>query len=309
MNVFVLGRTEFLYKSIEPIIADGHRIVGICTSTAAPEYQRNENDFQDLAHNLNIPFLKSARPSEIAAWISSLPEVADVAISVNFPSIIGHELTESFRFGIFNAHGGDLPRFRGNACTAWAILSGEVSVGLCIHRMEPGELDSGPIFARRYFPLTQDTYIGEIYSSFEACIPLMFAEVLRLIETEPGTIGEHQSQCPSDTLRCYPRNDSDRQIDWSRSATDISRLIRASSHPYKGAYCTYGEETFAIIRGHAVEIPFSYLAVPGQILAYDTAGLLIACGEGAICATEIWDNSHMVSDLRSRFKSIRMRFR
>ena len=30
-----------------------------------------------------------------------------------------------FTLGILNAHGGDLPRYRGNACQAWAIINGE----------------------------------------------------------------------------------------------------------------------------------------------------------------------------------------
>ena len=35
------------------------------------------------------------------------------------------EVIDFFELGILNAHGGDLPRYRGNACQAWAIINGE----------------------------------------------------------------------------------------------------------------------------------------------------------------------------------------
>ena len=47
-----------------------------------------------------------------------------------------------------NAHAGDLPRYRGNACANWAIINGEDKVGLSIHKMDAG-LDSGPIIQKK----------------------------------------------------------------------------------------------------------------------------------------------------------------
>ena len=56
-----------------------------------------------------------------------------------------------------NAHGGDLPRYRGNACQAWAIINGENKIGLCIHKMIGGELDISDIIARDFLKIDLGT--------------------------------------------------------------------------------------------------------------------------------------------------------
>ena len=69
---------------------------------------------------------------------------------MNYVDVISKEVISSFRLGILNAHGGDLPRYRGNACQAWAIFrNGENKMGLCIHKMV-GKIDSGDILERGY---------------------------------------------------------------------------------------------------------------------------------------------------------------
>ncbi|GAB1465742.1 hypothetical protein MASR2M54_12420 [Aliarcobacter cryaerophilus] len=49
----------------------------------------------------------------------------EIAVSLNYSSIISQNVIDLFPLGVLNAHGGDLPRYRGNACQAWAIINGE----------------------------------------------------------------------------------------------------------------------------------------------------------------------------------------
>lgn len=72
-------------------------------------------------------------------------------MSLNYSSIISQKVIDLFPLGILNAHGGDLPKYRGNACQAWAILNGETKIGLCIHSMIGGEVDNGNIIDRKIF--------------------------------------------------------------------------------------------------------------------------------------------------------------
>ena len=72
---------------------------------------------------------------------------------MNYTGIIPQSIIDIFQYGILNAHGGDLPRYRGNARQAWAH-NGEKSIGLCIHKMIGGEIDMcGDIIARDYSKL------------------------------------------------------------------------------------------------------------------------------------------------------------
>jgi UDP-4-amino-4-deoxy-L-arabinose formyltransferase/UDP-glucuronic acid dehydrogenase (UDP-4-keto-hexauronic acid decarboxylating) len=192
----------------------------------------------------------------------------DVGVSLNYPTVIGQGAIDAFKFGILNAHGGDLPRYRGNACQAWALLKGESRIGLCIHRMVGGELDSGPVVVRRHLDVTIDTRVGEVIAWMEASVPGMFVEAVRRVG-EPGATFEEQDNAAA--LRCYPRLPGDAQIDWRADRDDILRLINASSEPFAGAFTSYRGDKVVIWRAARIDDVDEkhYLAVPGQISFID----------------------------------------
>src|SRR5690606_22857566 len=98
---------------------------------------------------------------------------AQVAISVNWPSLIGPAMRAVFKYGVVNAHAGDLPRYRGNACPNWAILAGEERIHVTLHRMGDG-IDDGPILLQRSMPLAPQTYVTDVYRFLGDAIPEMF---------------------------------------------------------------------------------------------------------------------------------------
>ena len=115
MKILFIGRTEWLYNSIVEInMLDKHEIIGIVTSSSTNEYKVREEDFSLLADRLGIKYLFSnkLKKSEIT---DTFGENIDIAISVNHLSIIDEDIINLFKYGILNAHGGDLPRYRGNA--------------------------------------------------------------------------------------------------------------------------------------------------------------------------------------------------
>jgi methionyl-tRNA formyltransferase len=205
-----------------------------------------------------------------------------LAISMNWPSILGAEEIGLFQYGILNAHAGDLPRYRGNACPNWAILNGESRIGLCVHKMAPGAVDAGPILLKRYFELDATLDIGDVYRWLEHSIPEMFVEAVAAIERGDAALHE-QPIDPSLSLRCFPRRPEDGAIDWTADNDAILRLVRASSRPFHGAFTTLeGSQLVRIWRAELHSMGFPYSAVPGQILQAEPTGVVIACGAGSI---------------------------
>ena len=191
-----------------------------------------------------------------------------------------------FRHGVLNAHAGDLPRYRGNACPNWAILAGEPYCGLCIHQMVP-ELDAGPVVLRDRLPLSDNTYIGDVYSWLADRIPAMLAEAVDqladgLVDAVPQPLD------PALSMRCYPRKAEDSLIDWNWSSDAVLRMIRASSKPFAGAF-TYLEGREKVIVWRAAQEVHSgdFLAVPGQVCFNLEGDPVIACGSGMLRLTEI----------------------
>lgn len=309
MKVLFIGRTEWLYNSILEISKIGkHEILGIITSKASFDYKVDESDFSILAKNLGTRFLFSNKLTK-----KEITDVfgndIDLGISVNYVNIIDEEVIAMFKYGILNAHGGDLPQYRGNACSAWAIINGERKVGLCIHKMIGGELDSGNIIVRDYYKIQTNTYIADIYKWFEAVIPELFINALNLIEKDPNYFLERQSQKKQNILRCYPRTPEDGKIDWSKSAEEIHRLVRASSEPYRGAFSFEGNDKIIIWRTKLVDDSYNWIGVPGQFAEFDNQGFLnILTGQGKIKLIQIERNG--IKDVPCNiYKSVRKRFK
>jgi methionyl-tRNA formyltransferase len=280
MRVAIIGRTEILYETALQLRAAGHLIVCVLTAKEAPEYRRGVEDFRALAEQWGIPFGSSARIREHHDLLEHAS--ADIAVSINYSGVIPEEITALFPLGILNAHGGDLPRYRGNACQAWAILNGEKRIGLCIHRMIGGELDSGDIIGRAYLPLSLDTKVGQVLDWIGNQVPGLFVEVLLRLNSDPSYILERQSKDPRDTLRCYPRRPEDGRIDWRQNALQVLRLINASNKPYPGAFCYYEERKVTIWDAEMIEEFENLCAVPGQITRVGDGFVEVACGDGRL---------------------------
>lgn len=68
----------------------------------------------------------------------------------------------------------------------------------------------------------------------------------------------------------------------------IMRVIRASSHPFHGAYTTFkGRQKVRIWRAEPFEHRGEFLAIPGQVCFPFNGDPIVACGDGMIKLTEI----------------------
>jgi UDP-4-amino-4-deoxy-L-arabinose formyltransferase/UDP-glucuronic acid dehydrogenase (UDP-4-keto-hexauronic acid decarboxylating) len=277
MRIAAIGRGRILLDTISALLASGHDVPVIATWPESAESDLPNGIWAGTAHDLGAAHLDHVLPPDQLRAAR-----CDLAVSVNWRTRIDPEVRAAFPRGILNAHGGDLPRYRGNAPFAWALLNGEATVGFTVHEMND-ELDAGPIYLKRFVPVTPDTYIGDLYRALAKAVPEMFDEVIRGIAA--GTMNAQPQRGAA--LRCYPRGPEDGQMDWRRSAIHLARLVRASAEPFTGAFTTYRGARLTIWRADAVHWPEAYCAVPGQVLARNAAAVAIATGDGALHVTEV----------------------
>ena len=230
----------------------------------------------------------------------------DIGISVNFPYILNNNFINLFKYGILNAHGGDLPRYRGTACQAWAIINGEKRIGLCVHKMEPDELDNGDIISKEYLNINSNTKILEIYKWIEQKTPILFLDSIRKLQENSSYILQKQSKNPKDILMCYPRKPDDGKINWLMKSIDIHRLVNASRKPYQGAFCYCENKKYFINDTNIIKYKHRILALPGQILKISDDFLDVATGDGVIRIKEI-NYKNKIVNIKKIFKSIRLR--
>ena len=207
MKIAIIGRAEVLYDTAVRLRDSGHQIVCVLTAKEAPEYKRTSEDFRALAESLEIPFAQGPKIANFKDFLMN--SKADIGISINYTGVVPQDVIEIFPMGILNAHGGDLPRYRGNACQAWAILNGEERIGLCIHKMIGGELDSGDIIARDYIEIDSKTKITRVWNWMLQNTPVLMDQSVSRLEEDSSFVLEVQSKDPKDALTCYPRRPED----------------------------------------------------------------------------------------------------
>jgi UDP-4-amino-4-deoxy-L-arabinose formyltransferase/UDP-glucuronic acid dehydrogenase (UDP-4-keto-hexauronic acid decarboxylating) len=306
MKLAIIGRTEALYNLAKYLIEKKYDVVLIITSKEAVEYTKGADDFKILAEKHSIQFLKTSNQKELLKAVESFSNL-DLGISYNYTMVIPENVIKLFSIGVLNAHGGDLPRYRGNACQAWAILNAETRIGLCIHKMVGGELDSGDIMDREFYNIDITTTITSVHNWMYGRIPEMYKKVIDVLKRNPTFVLEKQSTVLADSLRCYPRLPEDGRINWKRTNKDILRLINASNKPYQGAYF-FIKETKVIVWGASLCLDEErYLAEPGQVTRIGYGYVDVATGQGKIRIENIEVNNGLIHPDKY-FNTIRSRF-
>ena len=285
MRIVALGR-ENLYDLVLRAINDGHDIVLMIICKESDFYQRTVIDFKTLAKDLDIPFVQTENINKLEI-IERIKKVKpDIGMSYHWKTLISQEVLDCFPRGVINFHPGDLPRYKGNACTHWAIINGENKIVITLHLMTT-ELDSGPIILKREIPLLGNTYISEIYDYIRDNCSEIYMEAIDKIKD--GFSGLPQDKNPGQSLRCYPRSLRDSEINWNEPAVMLARLVKAVSEPLFGAYTFIGDKKLIVWRAHH-EIPsFPFVGSPGQIAdrRLNTGEVTVVTGEGLLVLKEV----------------------
>lgn len=276
-----------LLDAARQVATDGHSIAAVITSLPAPEYTVGEEAFSRFATDTCAEFACIRGGGDAALRAVLLRARADVAISVNCPVVLSAATLQLLPEGVYNAHAGDLPRYRGNACPNWAIIAGEREVGCTVHKMVE-ELDAGPIAAQERFPLSDDTYISAVYEWLSSAVPRLLGDTVRRLAAEDLVL-RPQHDTGIRPLRCYARQPDDGNIDWTRKAADICRLVRASAEPFAGAFASLRGRRCIIWRAVAIDYPDDWHGYPGQIADIDrlSGDISVMCGEGMLRIQQI----------------------
>lgn len=306
MRVGIIGRTHLLLDAAKLLHEAGVELAFVYTCRSEEFYSAKERDFEEFANRIGVKFFNDLKIEGRADELRALG--ADVCISMNWLSILPKKILELFPMGVLNAHPGDLPRYKGNACPNWALLNFERQICLTIHQMSL-ELDSGPILMQEVLPVDESTYIGEVYDWLGTAVPSAFLKAVDGLAS--GTLAFHPQSSQIKPLRVYPRRPEDSRILWSESARSVLALIRASSHPFGGATATLeGREEILIFRALQYHPDFDFCAMPGQVCLAAGENPVVAVGDGMIeiqeCVSVFGSDREtkrrILSSLRNRLK-------
>jgi methionyl-tRNA formyltransferase len=305
-NIIAIGRSRYLYDGIKYLVSKGFVCKAIVTEEAYEEYDIKHTDFELLATETGALFfmMKSLNNEELIQIVKE--NKIRAAISVNWKYTIPKSFLDLFECGILNFHLGNLPDYKGNATVNWSIINGEDKIYGNIHKMDP-ELDAGDVISRKAIPITEQTYIADILKQAVHDVPRLYEEALLKVFINPDAFEVKGSL---KGLRCFPRLPEDSQINWNESAQNISRLVRASSAPYGGAFSFLHGEKIIIWKAAEFKYGEKFLAIAGHVVGIqkDTKAIRVACGEGMLEITEIEYKGARIAPAEI-IKSIRVRFK
>ena len=182
------------------------------------------------------------------------------------------------RQGALNIHASLLPRWRGAAPIQRALLAGDATTGITIMRMDAG-LDTGPLLAQERMDIASDDDAGSLHDKLAALGARMIVDVLAA-----AAAGPLQALPQPSVGVTYARKLDKREtrIDWRLPAAMIARQVRALC-PAPGASAGLRDESLKIWRADVREAR----GAAGEVLALDSQGVLVACGEGALQIREL----------------------
>lgn len=204
----------------------------------------------------------------------------DAVVIIAYGQIIPQRLIEIPRLGWINLHASLLPKYRGAAPIAWAIVNGETTTGLSAMQIDAG-MDTGPILLQHPLEIGPDETAPELAQRMsEAGAPLV-ADTLRKLDR-----GEINPRAQDGSQATYaPRLEKEHgRIDWSRPAQHIYNRIRGLA-PWPGAFTTFRGQLCHIGGRPAETLTTAPEENSGRLL---TAGpsLQVVCGEGTRLSVE-----------------------
>ena len=180
--------------------------------------------------------------------------------------------------GALNIHASLLPRWRGAAPIQRALLAGDRETGITIMRMDEG-LDTGPMLAQRAIAIADDDDAQSLHDRLATLGAGMIVAALE--EIAAGR--ERPAPQPREGVTYARKLDKgELELDWRGASSEIERRVRAL-RPAPGARSGLRGENLKIWRARSV----SRSGQPGTVLEAGAAGIVIACGEGALQATEL----------------------
>ncbi|MBO9536412.1 methionyl-tRNA formyltransferase [Herbaspirillum sp.] len=292
MKIIFAGTPEFAAVALEALYAAGHDITLVLTQPDRPagrgmQLQASPVKQCALKHGTPVAQPVSLRldgkypdvAKEAHALLNSTPH--DVMVVAAYGLILPRSVLDIPRLGCINIHGSLLPRWRGAAPIHRAIEAGDAETGITIMQMEEG-LDTGPMLLIESLPIADDDTTGSLHDKLAALGGKMIVEALARLEQGALPATPQPDEGANYAAKIAKEEAA---LDFSQAAAELARKIRAFN-PFPGATGRFGDTVVKLWQAQPVSI--AQRGEPGQVLSADAlAGIVVACGEGALLLTEL----------------------
>ena len=297
MRLIFAGTPEFAQVAMAALHAAGHQIVLVLTQPDRPagrgmKLQPSPVKQWAVDHAMPVAQPRSLRldgkyPEDAAAARQTLLDAkldhqADAMIVAAYGLVLPQWVLDLPPKGCLNIHASLLPRWRGAAPIHRAIEAGDTQTGITIMQMDAG-LDTGDMLLVLPCAIAPTDTTAVLHDRLAALGGQAIVQALASFDALP-----HQPQPDEGVNYAHKIDKAEAALDWTLSAELLARRIRAFD-PFPGMTASLttdrGVETIKLWQ--ATALASLQTAQPGTVLRADGAGVLVACGEGQLCLTQL----------------------
>lgn len=286
MKIVFAGTPEFSVLPLKSLIESKHEVVAVYTQPDRPAGRGRKLKYspvKECALAADIPVYQPSSLKESPA-IEQLRELnADLMVVVAYGLLLPKDVLELPKFGCINIHASLLPRWRGAAPIQRAILAGDVESGVTIMQMDEG-LDTGDSLVKVATQLNVD----ETGESLHDRLSVMGAEaMLEAISAIVNQTLQPISQNNENATYASKLDKVEAKIDWSLSAIEIERLVRAFN-PWPVAHTSLKGKPLRIWQTKSIaNNDVSADLVYGTVIVNDKDKLDVVTGNGLLRILEL----------------------
>lgn len=301
MRIVMFGTGPFAVPTFEALLDSTHDLLALVTRPIVDSGKRRktaENPTRDVAERVGLSILDPPNVNESSSVKTLVGLQADLFVVCDYGQILSRECLAASKRGGINLHGSLLPNYRGAAPINWAIFNGDPVTGITIIHMT-SRLDGGPCLNQS----TLEIGATETAEQIEPRLALLgvqpVLDAIHQLEQWDGASAIGEKQDPARATRAPRLKKSDGQIDWNRSAIQISNQIRAFQ-PWPGSFTQWSSQGLKqpmrlIIHQASISdensadsptqdatpVPVSDV-VPGQVVVSTKTELILQTGDGRL---------------------------
>jgi len=246
MRIAFMGTPDFAVPTLERLCESRHEVVCAVTQPDRPAGRGRHirpSPVKLVALRENLPVLQPEKIRGTDFHETLAAYSPDVIVVVAYGRILPPEALKVPRLGCLNVHASLLPKYRGAAPIAWAIIQGERETGVTIMRMDEG-MDTGGIVAQSEVEILEDDDALSLSNMLSAMGADLLLKVLDDVEREQKIVSTPQDQSKATYAPMLKKADGD--LDWQQTSEQIICRMHGLN-PWPGCYSSVGGKTVRLI--------------------------------------------------------------